>query len=64
MQAECECENVRVVFSLHKRRATLWGTDLFLFAAQGRDGDLRRSAGLLCSLAESPVHYGSLAVRC
>ena len=51
-------ESLRVIFYQHKRRSTLWGTDVFLFGAQGREREFRSSADLLWSLAGSPVHYG------
>jgi hypothetical protein len=55
-------ENVRLIFSQHKRRSTLWGADVFLFGAQGREWELRSSADLLWSLAGSPVRYGSFRI--
>jgi hypothetical protein len=55
-------ENVCSIFSQHKRRSTLWGTDTFLFGAQGRELELRSSADLLWPFAGSPFRYGSLKV--
>jgi hypothetical protein len=52
-------ENVRLIFSQHKRRSTFWGMDVFLFGAQGRERELRSSTDLLWPLAGSPFRYGS-----